>query len=86
MEHTIIRRGSIRSFSHDSISLDPLSTILKRVTSGIISDFEENDTINDIYLIVNAIDGLEEGHIFTTGRKTCLRFYNKEIYVTYWVI
>lgn len=67
LETVILRRGSTRKFSHDSISLEQLLTILKRSTSEIISDFEE-ESINDIYLIANAVDGLGQGSYF----------YNKE--------
>lgn len=68
LEQTIIRRGSTRKFSHDSISREQLSAILKNSTRGIISDFEENETINDIYIIINAVDGIDQG----------IYFYNKE--------
>lgn len=63
IEETIIRRGSTRAFSHDSISFEQLSTILQRSTRGINSDFE-NNTMNDIYLIINAVDGLKQGAYF----------------------
>jgi len=68
LEQTIIRRGSTRKFSHDSISRERLSAILKNSTRGIISDFEENETINDVYIIINAVDGIDQGAYF----------YNKE--------
>ena len=67
LETVILRRGSTRKFSLDSISLEQLSTILKRSTGRIISDFEK-ESINDVYLIANAVDGLEQGSYF----------YNKE--------
>lgn len=67
LETVILRRGSTRKFSQDSISLEQLSTILKRSTGRIISDFEK-ESINDVYLIANAVDGLEQGSYF----------YNKE--------
>ncbi|MGB9002927.1 MAG: SagB/ThcOx family dehydrogenase [Nitrosotalea sp.] len=67
LENVILRRGSTRKFSQDSISLEQLSTILKRSTGRIISDFEK-ESINDVYLIANAVDGLEQGSYF----------YNKE--------
>ena len=67
LETIILRRGSTRRFSHDSISLEQIYTILNRSANGIISDFEE-ENINDIYLISNAVDGLEQGSYF----------YNKE--------
>ena len=72
LEQTIIRRGSTRKFSHDPISLDELSTILKRSIGGIVSDFEEDDIINDIYIIVNAVDGLEHGAYFYNRKDNSL--------------
>ncbi len=64
LEQTIIKRGSTRRFSHESISREQLSTILKKSTKGFISDFEENHTLSDIYLIVNAVDGIKQGAYF----------------------
>jgi SagB-type dehydrogenase family enzyme len=62
IEKVILRRGSTRAFSHDSISFEQLSTILKRSTSGIDADFlSRYDTLNDLYLIVNMVDGLPSG-------------------------
>jgi len=63
IEQVIRRRGSSRQFSHDSISFGQLSTILKRSTEGIPADFlgASEDTLNDIYLIANAVDGLSSG-------------------------
>ncbi|MGB6463939.1 MAG: SagB/ThcOx family dehydrogenase [Nitrosotalea sp.] len=76
LENVILRRGSTRKFSHDSISLEQLSTILKRSTSGIISDFEE-ESINDIYLIANAVDGLEQGSYFYNKEHSSLELLQK---------
>jgi len=65
LEETIIRRGSTRKFSHDSISFEQLSTILSRSNRGFNSDFVTEDTsLNDIYLIVNAVDKFAPGAYF----------------------
>ena len=77
LEETIIRRGSTRKFSHDSISLGQLSTILKRSTGSVVSDFEENDTINDIYVIANAVDGIEQGAYFYNKKNNSLEILKK---------
>ncbi|HJT10767.1 MAG TPA: SagB/ThcOx family dehydrogenase [Candidatus Nitrosotalea sp.] len=77
LEQTIIRRGSTRKFSHDSISREQLSTILQSSTRGIISDFEENETINDIYVIVNAVDGIEQGAYFYNKENNSLEILHK---------
>ena len=62
IEKVILRRGSTRAFSHDSINFEQLSTILKRSTNGIDADFlSKYDILNDLYLIVNKVDGLPSG-------------------------
>jgi SagB-type dehydrogenase family enzyme len=76
LETVILRRGSTRKFSHDAISLEQLSTILKRSTSKIISDFEE-ESISDIYLIANAVDGLEQGAYFYNKEHNSLELLQK---------
>jgi SagB-type dehydrogenase family enzyme len=77
IEHTIIKRGSTRKFSHDSISLEQLSTILIKSTRGIVSDFEENNIINDMYLIANAVDGIEQGSYFYNKKTNSLEVLQK---------
>lgn len=63
LEQTITRRGSTRKFSHESISFEQISTILNASTGIINSDFERH-AISDIYLIINAVDGLGQGSYF----------------------
>ncbi len=60
---TIIRRGSTRQFSRESIPFSYLSTILQNSTLAIPADFlkSEGSTMIDLYLIVNAVDGLPSG-------------------------
>ncbi len=60
----IRRRGSTRAFDRSrSISYEELSTVLDRSTCGIPADFVEppRATLIDLYLIVNAVDGLVPG-------------------------
>ena len=60
----IRRRGSTRAFDPArSISFAELSTVLERATHGIPIDFLErpSTTLVDLYLIVNAVDGLVPG-------------------------
>src|SRR6185503_7961836 len=67
------RRGSSRKFERQPISLDQLTTILETSTRGIPADFP---AMNDLYLIVNAVDGLASGSYFyhrETGLLECLR-------------
>ena len=63
IESVIIRRGSSRRFSRDSITFQQLSIALDRATHVIPADFAQaaNVKLNDLYLIVNAVDGLPPG-------------------------
>jgi len=63
IEPVIIKRGSARVFSHQSISFEQLSGIIYYSTQGIAADFLEpyGSTLVDLYMIVNAVDGLKSG-------------------------
>jgi SagB-type dehydrogenase family enzyme len=63
IEQVILRRGSTRQFSRDPITLAQLSTILYRATRGIPADFlnPSGASLNQLYLIVNAVEGLPSG-------------------------
>jgi SagB-type dehydrogenase family enzyme len=63
IEEVIVRRGSTREFSRESISFVQLSTMLDRATCGVPADFlgSAGESLNDIYLIVNAVDDLPPG-------------------------
>jgi SagB-type dehydrogenase family enzyme len=63
IEQTILRRGSTREFAHDSISFIELSTMLDRATRGLPADFLNSaaPSLNDIYVIVHAVDDLPSG-------------------------
>ena len=58
VETVILRRGSTRTFTRAPISLAQLSTILRASTRGIPGDWGARP---DLYLIVNAVDGLDPG-------------------------
>jgi SagB-type dehydrogenase family enzyme len=66
VEQVIQRRGSTRKFARESISAAQLSTILDRATRGIAADFLPGPgaQLNDLYLIVNDVDGLTPGAYF----------------------
>ena len=70
-EDVIIRRGSTRQFSREAITFAQLSTMLDRATRGIAADFlEPQDSLNDLYLIVNAVDGLPAGaYVYQRSRR-----------------
>jgi len=66
MEQVILRRGSTRRFAREPISFVQLSTILDRSTRGVAADFLDplGTALNDLYLIVNAVEGLPSGSYF----------------------
>ncbi len=66
IEGTILRRGSTRQFARDSITLAQLSTMLDRATRGVPADFLNpvGTMLNDLYLIVHAVDNLPPGAYF----------------------
>jgi SagB-type dehydrogenase family enzyme len=63
IEETIRHRGSTRVFAREAITFPQLSTILDRATRGVSADFLDpyGSTMNWLYLIVNAVDGLPSG-------------------------
>jgi SagB-type dehydrogenase family enzyme len=63
IEQVILRRGSARKFAQVPIGLRQLSTMLDRATRGIPADFldTQGTHLNGVYLIVNAVEGLEPG-------------------------
>jgi SagB-type dehydrogenase family enzyme len=62
IEAVIERRGSTRRFARKPISLPQLSIMLERATQGIPIDCLNPDAqLNDLYLIVNRVEGLEPG-------------------------
>jgi SagB-type dehydrogenase family enzyme len=64
LDGVIRRRGSTRAFDRRrSITFEELSTALDRATRGVAADFLEppGATLLDLYLIVNAVEGLASG-------------------------
>jgi SagB-type dehydrogenase family enzyme len=67
IEQVILRRGSSRRFDKTaSIALAELSTILDCATGGVPADFLEpaGSQLNDVYLVVHAVQGLKSGAYF----------------------
>ncbi len=66
LERVIIRRGSAREFLREPISFQQLSTILYYSTMGVPADFLEpyESSLINLYLIINAVDGLQPGSYF----------------------
>jgi SagB-type dehydrogenase family enzyme len=63
LEEVIQRRGSTRKFARESISFNQLSTLLERATRGIQTDVlsPKDAPLNELYLIVNAVEDLSPG-------------------------
>lgn len=66
VQEVILRRGSTRMFSHHSMTFSQLSVILFRATRGVRADFLEHvvASLNDMYVIINAVDELPSGSYF----------------------
>jgi len=63
IEEVVVRRGSTREFVRETITFAQLSTMLDRATGGINADFLTaiEESLNDLYLIVHAVEGLPSG-------------------------
>jgi len=75
IEQVILRRGSSRRFDQtESIKLSQLSTILDCATLGLLADFlaSPGAQLNDVYLIVHAVQGLKPGAYFFRRERNTL--------------
>ena len=75
IEQVILRRGSTRAFDKTaSIMLDQLSTIVDSATRGLPADFLEapGAQLNDLYLIVHAVQGFKPGAYFFQRERNTL--------------
>jgi len=75
IEQVILRRGSTRTFDKAaSITLAQLSTILDYATRGLPADFLKPPAalLNDLYLIVHAVQGLKPGAYFFRRERNTL--------------
>jgi SagB-type dehydrogenase family enzyme len=74
IEQVILRRGSSRKFARDPISFAIFSTILECATQGIPADFLDppGSQINDLYIIVNSVEGLAAGSYVFHRAKSAL--------------
>ena len=69
----ITRRGSTREFSRDAITFAELSSMLDRATRGVTTDFlGSQETLNDLYLIVHAVEGLPSGAYVVSRQQRAL--------------
>ncbi len=77
IEQTITKRGSTRKFSLETITFEQLSTILSCATPGINADFVNHDILSDLYIIVNAVEGLDSGSYYYVKEKNSLELLRK---------
>jgi nitroreductase len=82
IEQVIAHRGSARRFSREPISYDALSRILRAAVVDVAADFSSPESeeptgavlLNDLYLIVNAVDGLAPGaYVYRDGALELLK-------------
>jgi SagB-type dehydrogenase family enzyme len=79
-EQVILRRGSTRTFDKAaSITMAQLSTILDYATRGLPADFLQppGAQLNDLYLIVHAVQGLKPGAYFFGREQNTLELLKK---------
>ncbi len=75
LDRVIRRRGSTRAFDGGRpLSFEALSSALDRATRGVPADFLESPaaTLCDLYLIVNAVEGLAPGAYYYRRREASL--------------
>lgn len=66
IEQVILRRGSTRRFAQVPITVEQLAAVLERATGDLPTDFlpEAGTHLNELYLIVNSVEGLASGSYF----------------------
>jgi SagB-type dehydrogenase family enzyme len=74
VEQVILKRGSTRQFARLPMPFEKFSTLLVGATQGISADFskEFGTRINDLYLIINAVEGLSSGAYYLRRDRACL--------------
>jgi SagB-type dehydrogenase family enzyme len=90
IEDVVQRRASTRRFAPRPMPLADLSAIVKRATRGMQTDFLAGDgtPLNDIYAIVNRVEGLPPGAYYYRGKDRALEllkpgdFSKKAAYLT----
>lgn len=73
IEKVISRRGSTRQFARDPITQPQLALMLDRATRGIPADFLNpiGNHLNDVYLIVNSVVGMDAGtYVYHWGKRS----------------
>ncbi len=75
IEDAIVRRGSTRRFSHEAITFAQLSNALHYATRGVAVDVDPGGSraMNQLYLVVNHVDGAAPGTYVLDRERGCLR-------------
>ena len=78
IDDVILRRASTRRFARKSLPFADLSVMLDRATQAIPADFlyPAGTRLNDIYLIVNRVEGLPPGAYFYRKDERALELLN----------
>jgi len=90
IEDVIQRRGSTRRFARKPMPFADLSTIIDHATRGFTADLlkSDRDGLDEIYAIVNRVDGLPPGAYFCRSNERALEllkpgdFSEKAAYLT----
>ena len=81
IEDVITRRGSTREFSREPITFAELSIMLDQATRGVPMDcLGLNETLNDLYLIVHAVEGLPSGAYVFRRRERALELLKEGVF------
>jgi SagB-type dehydrogenase family enzyme len=82
IEQVILRRGSTRQFARLPMSLEQLSQLPVRATRGVPADFLEpfGTRLNDLYLVVNAVEGLPSGAYYLRRDRPCLELLKEGLF------
>lgn len=77
IEDVIQRRASTRRFAHKELPFADLSAIIDRATRGIPADFSRaaREPLNEIYVIVNRVEGLPTGGYFYRRENRSLELF-----------
>ena len=76
----ILRRGSSRRFNSTAFPFSILSSILYNSTRGIPMDFKRDaDTLTDIYLIANDVEGISSGAYFFNRNQNSLELLKDKV-------
>jgi len=75
IEEVVLRRGSTRQFAQEPITFPELSNALYYATSAIPGDFlvPKSLPLNDLYLIVNSVEGIPPGTYWFDREQSGLR-------------